>query len=265
MTVVTCIVSTDGGPCPQPPDVVKPIGLCKQHAAEVAAVLLPRILKDSLAYMAAAAADEADGWADEVALVDGAQARSVASVLGGPHRPVVYIVKNGDRVKIGTSQNLRTRMQHLSLRPHDVLCVLDGGRPLERAMHRRFFKDRVGSTEWFELGEDLSLFIKTRTIQAAAPEPRTEQRRPAPPQVSATATSSLRFPDGGTVGRDQWPDLYRVFADMEGGATKKELAQACGISRDTAMRAIEEWTRHGVQERRDGRSTRYYLPGATSE
>ncbi|MFJ1667389.1 hypothetical protein ACIOK4_13570 [Streptomyces bottropensis] len=75
----------------------------------------------------------------------------------------------------------------------------------------------------------------------------------------------LRFPDGSTVGRDQWPDLYRVFAGSEGGATKKELAQACGISRDTAMRAIEEWARHGVQERRDGRSIRYYLPGVTSE
>lgn len=70
----------------------------------------------------------------------------------------------------------------------------------------------------------------------------------------------LRFPDGSTVARGQWPDLYRVFAGLGGGATKKELAAACQISRDTAMRAIEEWTRHGVQERRDGRSTRYYLP-----
>ncbi|CAM5623048.1 FtsK domain-containing protein OS=Streptomyces aurantiogriseus OX=66870 GN=GCM10010251_92610 PE=4 SV=1 [Streptomyces aurantiogriseus] len=70
----------------------------------------------------------------------------------------------------------------------------------------------------------------------------------------------LRFPDGSQVGRGQWPDLYRQFADMADGATKKELAQACNISRDTAMRAIEEWTRHGVRERRDGRSTRYYLP-----
>lgn len=70
----------------------------------------------------------------------------------------------------------------------------------------------------------------------------------------------LRFPDGSQVGRNQWPDLYRVFAGLGGGATKKELAQACGVSRDTAMRAIEEWARHGVQERRDGRAIRYYLP-----
>ncbi|MFI5473186.1 FtsK/SpoIIIE domain-containing protein [Streptomyces cacaoi] len=74
------------------------------------------------------------------------------------------------------------------------------------------------------------------------------------------AFAPLRFPDGSTVTRGQWPDLYRAFTGLGGGATKKELAAACGISRDTAMRAIEEWTRHGVQERRDGRSTRYYLP-----
>lgn len=70
----------------------------------------------------------------------------------------------------------------------------------------------------------------------------------------------LRFPDGSPVGRDQWPDLYRLFTASPDGATKKELAQTAGISRDTAMRAIEEWTRHGVRSRRDGRSERYYLP-----
>lgn len=70
----------------------------------------------------------------------------------------------------------------------------------------------------------------------------------------------LRFPDGSSVGRDQWPDLYRTFVALGGGATKKELADACQVSRDTAMRAIDEWVRHGVLDRRDGRSRRYYLP-----
>jgi hypothetical protein len=69
-----------------------------------------------------------------------------------------------------------------------------------------------------------------------------------------------KFPDGTPCTAGQWRDLYRVFAGMEGGATKRELAEACGISRDTAMRAIDEWTKHGVLERRDGRSRRYYLP-----
>lgn len=74
------------------------------------------------------------------------------------------------------------------------------------------------------------------------------------------AFAPLSFPDGSRVGKDQWPDLYRLFTALDGGATKKELAQAARVSRDTAMRAIEEWTRHGVRERRDGRAIRYYLP-----
>lgn len=73
----------------------------------------------------------------------------------------------------------------------------------------------------------------------------------------------LRFPDGTQVGKDQWPDLYRLFTASPDGATKKELAQTAGISRDTAMRAIDEWTQHGILSRRDGRSTRYYLPEET--
>jgi hypothetical protein len=72
-----------------------------------------------------------------------------------------------------------------------------------------------------------------------------------------------KFPDGTPVTANLWRDLYRVFESLPDGATKKELAQECNISRDTAMRAIEVWTRHGVLSRRDGRSTRYYLPKDT--
>ncbi|RPE39776.1 FtsK/SpoIIIE family protein [Streptomyces sp. Ag109_O5-1] len=67
----------------------------------------------------------------------------------------------------------------------------------------------------------------------------------------------LRFPNGDLVRPGQWPDLWEQFQAL-GSATKKELAAVCQISRDTAMRAIEEWEKHGVVGRRDGRSTRYY-------
>jgi hypothetical protein len=99
-----------------------------------------------------------------------------------------------------------------------------------------------------EVGFYYSDMRDTDEQPAITDEPWTEQFAP------------LRFPDGTAVGRDQWPDLYRVFTGMGDGATKKELAAACQISRDTAMRAIDEWTKHGVRERRDGRSLRYYLP-----
>lgn len=116
-------------------------------------------------------------------------------------------------------------------------------------------KPRVYRAEYvsdLDIAEEVGFFYSdlrdTEPQPALTDEPWVEQFAP------------LRFPDGSTVGRSQWPDLYRVFAGLGGGATKKELAQVCGISRDTAMRAIEEWIRHGVSERRDGRSTRYYLP-----
>lgn len=70
-----------------------------------------------------------------------------------------------------------------------------------------------------------------------------------------------RYPDGKPVGRDEWPALWQAFEAM-GSATKAELQNA-GIvsSRDTVRRALEVWATHGVLHRRDGLSTRYYLPG----
>lgn len=86
-------------------------------------------------------------------------------------------------------------------------------------------------------------------------------RTPQPTAPRTPAPEPSYFPDGTVVGRDQWPDLWELFA-ARGSATKKELAEAAGVSRDTAMRAIEEWARHGVTETRDGRATRYCLPPA---
>lgn len=69
-----------------------------------------------------------------------------------------------------------------------------------------------------------------------------------------------RYPDGTTVSRDHWPDLYRVFREM-GSATKDELRERGGYSsRDTVRRALDVWAQHGVQSRREGRARRYYLP-----
>lgn len=67
----------------------------------------------------------------------------------------------------------------------------------------------------------------------------------------------LRFPDGTDVG-DAWPELYREFQRL-GQATKKELATAGQVSRDTVMRALEHWTQHGVTAE-GRRPTVYRLP-----
>lgn len=100
-----------------------------------------------------------------------------------------------------------------------------------------------------------------------------EQARPAAVEVAPSLSlrktvpkpPPLYYPDGATVGRDEWPDLYRVFLDL-GSVTKDELKKAGHYSsRDTVRRALETWSSHGVQARQEGRATRYYLPDTETE
>lgn len=90
--------------------------------------------------------------------------------------------------------------------------------------------------------------------------PQGEQR----PQMRMVKAPQQTFPDGTTVGRDDWPDLYRAFCDLceqQGSATKEELTEAGPFaSRDTARRALDAWLAHGVQVRKAGRAERFYLP-----
>jgi hypothetical protein len=85
--------------------------------------------------------------------------------------------------------------------------------------------------------------------------------QPAMQLVKDQHSNVYRYPDGKPVGSDEWPALWQVFEEM-GSATKAELQNAGVVSsRDTVRRAIEVWSAHGVLHRRDGLSTRYYLPG----
>lgn len=68
------------------------------------------------------------------------------------HDPVVYYVKFGDRVKIGTTTNFQARMSNI---PHDeVLAVEPGGRELEQLRHKQFAEAR-SHREWFDLSAEL--------------------------------------------------------------------------------------------------------------
>lgn len=91
----------------------------------------------------------------------GGRLLDLATVLSGTHAPVVYFVSNGDRIKIGTSTNLRARIKRLCLRVADIALVLHGGQVYERQLHDRFGDYRIGDTEWFELAGDLASFVAT--------------------------------------------------------------------------------------------------------
>lgn len=65
------------------------------------------------------------------------------------HENVVYFILNGNRVKIGTTTNLRNRVRALALKPRNVIACVPGDRQQEDAMHARFSTLRIGRTEWF--------------------------------------------------------------------------------------------------------------------
>jgi hypothetical protein len=97
----------------------------------------------------------------------GESVRSIDTLLAlKRHAPVVYFIRNGNRIKIGTTQNLRGRVSQLSLRVDDLARVEHGGVNYERAVHERFAAHRIGNTEWFHLrGEISDRLAKRETIQ----------------------------------------------------------------------------------------------------
>jgi hypothetical protein len=101
------------------------------------------------------------------------------------HEPAVYFLRNGQRVKIGTTTNLGERVRHLSLRPEDVLLVLPGGETEERAFHDQFRDLRLNGTEWFWLGGPLVSFLRDERDKVGREpwdklptEPRVRKRTP---------------------------------------------------------------------------------------
>jgi hypothetical protein len=81
----------------------------------------------------------------------GEPVEDVRALFGKAHAPIVYFLRNGGRVKIGVSQNIKRRVAALSLRPDDVVRAEHGHQEWERALHGRFAALRVDDTEWFEL------------------------------------------------------------------------------------------------------------------
>lgn len=86
------------------------------------------------------------------------------------HSEVVYYLRFGDRVKIGTTKNLEQRLIAL---PHDeVMATEPGGIHVEQQRHKQFghLRIRTGShREWFQLTPELAQHIAAvRARQDAA-------------------------------------------------------------------------------------------------
>lgn len=66
-----------------------------------------------------------------------------------PRVDVVYYLRHGDRVKIGTTANPRQRFA--AIWHEEVMAFERGDRRLERRRHEQFAADRFGGSEWFRL------------------------------------------------------------------------------------------------------------------
>lgn len=78
------------------------------------------------------------------------------------HAPLIYFLRNGNRIKIGTTTDLKRRIRNLALRPEHVVLLEPGGRDKEREFHNRFAKYRDGNTEWFRHTGDLGAYLRER-------------------------------------------------------------------------------------------------------
>ena len=62
----------------------------------------------------------------------------------------VYFIEHGHQIKIGHSVDPAARAKALSLRPSNVIAVIEGTQTLERNLHKKFAAWRIDNTEWFQ-------------------------------------------------------------------------------------------------------------------
>ena len=82
------------------------------------------------------------------------------------HDPFVYFVRNGNRIKIGTTTCIKKRIRTLALREDNIVLLFAGGHQQERELHQRFAGLRIGNTEWFTYDGPLIDFVHTQTTRA---------------------------------------------------------------------------------------------------
>jgi hypothetical protein len=147
-----CAVIENDGPCWEAPLISRPVPLCRKHLATVVHLATE-------AFIRVEASDTVEQASDR-GIIERAKALDIQGALLGSHPSAVYFLTNGSRIKIGYTTNLKGRVGTLALRERDVLLLLRGGAALEQALHRRFARERVHNTEWFELTPRITRFIE---------------------------------------------------------------------------------------------------------
>lgn len=106
--------------------------------------------------------------AREVVLADAQRRVAIDRLAERPPREpgdesgwIVYYIRmrGSERVKIGTTSNLRLRMETLRADGADLLATEPGGYTVELRRHRQFAEERYGRREEFALSDRLAAHI----------------------------------------------------------------------------------------------------------
>lgn len=160
----------------------------------------------------------------------GSRVDDVAALLAGQHAPVVYFIRNGDRIKIGTSQNLRNRVRQLCLRIEDIALVLHGDLVLERKLHERFADHRVGDSEWFTVADSLADYLAATTGQSVA----SASANPSPTGAASGDSGSASSAPTGAAPVDSEPAVSAPVARQRPRSSGAKKAA-------NTRRPMDEW------------------------
>lgn len=92
------------------------------------------------------------------------------TIPAGKHAPLVYFIRNGNRMKIGTTTDLKRRIRTLALREANVALLVNGDQRRERAYHKQFTEHRIGNTEWFAYEGTLADYVHEQITTASRKE-----------------------------------------------------------------------------------------------
>lgn len=105
-------------------------------------------------------------------------ARAIEDAIANRDGSSVYFAAAGDRIKIGWSRHVATRIGQLQVGnpdPVTLLATMPGGVSKERELHRRFAHARLAG-EWFTATPDLEEFVTA--LCAGHPTDTTTRRTP---------------------------------------------------------------------------------------
>lgn len=142
------------GDCNRTVPIDAPVSLCFTHLRRVYEYVGQSLAEAPLAFAGGRLVENLFGR--EVARVGDYPPPPVEH---GPPAPVVYYIRNQQRIKIGWTSNLRRRVHGLTY--DEILAVEPGGVELEKMRHQQFAADRFGRRgEWFQISDSLTSHIE---------------------------------------------------------------------------------------------------------